>query len=630
MAAGTHADLSAYPPLDDAGAGDPAAPGSQQLPPRPPTSPPPPEGGAEELGGADSGISDSDYRQDLTTVIGTAATATAFAAERPDPVTDEAHGRRRVAKSFVKRYRRGGGSEALGYGEERLAADPANDRLRYALAIALLDEGGRVADARELLVDLDDGPYAARAHAALGSIALAERDYGSARRHLAHAYRLDPKADRELAYRLGALLQDEFPEKRRAARRYLREATRRSKRNASDAWYRLGKLDARRGKWKRAARAFKTAASLDRAHPFAAYDLAALYLERGRLARAHRYFRRAVRANPEVDTLANRQAFAPPTPELESDGFDRYLARAQERGDPARPERKPVAPFTTAPPSAPAVPRSVPPETTVDTLLADEWRERRLTVLVTGATSGIGAATAKAFARGGHRLILTGRRVERLREMSIALHEAHDTSVRLLSYDVTDLRATSELLNTLPEGWRDIDVLVNNAGKAKGLDPIHRGRIEHWEEMIDTNVKGLLYMTRLVTPGMVERGRGHVINVCSTAGHEVYPNGAVYCATKHAVDAITEGTRLDLHAHGIRVSQVSPAHVEETEFARVRFDGDGERAAGVYAGFQPLRAADVARAITFIATQPPHVNVQDVLVMGTQQASSTVIDRSGR
>lgn len=184
-------------------------------------------------------------------------------------------------------------------------------------------------------------------------------------------------------------------------------------------------------------------------------------------------------------------------------------------------------------------------------------------------------------------------------------------------------------MDSLPEEWQAIDVLVNNAGKAKGLSPIHEGKLEHWEEMIDTNIKGLLYMTRVIAPGMVARETGHIINVGSIAGKEIYPNGNVYCASKAAVDALTAGMRLDLHKFNIRVSQVSPGHVEETEFALVRFDGDAERAQ-IYKDFQPLKASDVAEVIYFQASRPAHVNIQDVVLYGTQQASATVINRSGR
>ncbi len=252
-----------------------------------------------------------------------------------------------------------------------------------------------------------------------------------------------------------------------------------------------------------------------------------------------------------------------------------------------------------------------------------------LTVLITGATSGIGRATAEVFAQHGHRLILTGRRTERLSAMNRELEEKYGTDTLMLPFDVRDQRTAQHIFDSLPESWQNIDILLNNAGLAKGLAPIHEGELEHWETMIDTNIKGLLYVTRAIAPGMVRRRRGHIINISSSAGKEVYANGGVYCATKFAVEALTRAMRLDLHQHNIRVSQVSPGHVEETEFAITRFDGDAERAK-IYNDFQPLKASDVADAIYFIATRPAHVNIQDIWMFGTQQASSTVINRSGR
>ncbi|MBL7828174.1 MAG: SDR family NAD(P)-dependent oxidoreductase [Saprospiraceae bacterium] len=250
-------------------------------------------------------------------------------------------------------------------------------------------------------------------------------------------------------------------------------------------------------------------------------------------------------------------------------------------------------------------------------------------VMITGATSGIGRATAEVFARNGYRLILTGRRVDRLVEVKNKLETDYRSDVLLLPFDVRNAGAVQSAFDSLPENYREIDVLINNAGLAKGLSPIHEGSLEHWETMIDTNIKGLLYVTRLVTPGMVERRRGHIVNVGSSAGKEVYPNGNVYCATKFAVDALSRSFRYDLHKFNIRVSQVSPGHVEETEFALNRFDGDAERAR-IYNDFQPLRAPDVAEAIWFMVSRPAHVNIQDVFMFGTQQAASMLIDRSGR
>jgi len=252
------------------------------------------------------------------------------------------------------------------------------------------------------------------------------------------------------------------------------------------------------------------------------------------------------------------------------------------------------------------------------------------TVLITGATSGIGRATAELFAKNGYRVIATGRRAERLDELAHFFKEKYQADVLTLPFDVRNLEAVQAAIENLPTEWQEVDILINNAGLSRGLDPIHEGKIEDWETMIDTNIKGLLYLTRAIAPHMVKRRSGHIINVASSAGKEVYPGGNVYCATKFAVDALTKAMRIDLFTHNVRVSQVAPGHVEETEFASVRFDGDTERAAKVYENFQPLRASDVADVIYFIATRPAHVNVQDVLLFGTQQAGSTFIDRSGR
>jgi NADP-dependent 3-hydroxy acid dehydrogenase YdfG len=252
------------------------------------------------------------------------------------------------------------------------------------------------------------------------------------------------------------------------------------------------------------------------------------------------------------------------------------------------------------------------------------------TVLITGATSGIGKATADIFAANGYRLILTGRRTDRLAIIKQQYEDTYGSEVLIQDFDVRDPLSVEEMMEKLDKNWQNIDLLINNAGLAKGFEPIHEGKLEDWEAMIDTNIKGLLYMTRMIAPLMVARGGGQIINICSIAGKEVYPNGAVYCATKHAVDALTKGMRLDLHKYNIRVSQVAPAHVEETEFSLVRYDGDEEKSANVYKDFQPLKAIDVAETIYFIASRPNHVNIQDVVLYGTQQASATIVNRSGR
>jgi len=248
-------------------------------------------------------------------------------------------------------------------------------------------------------------------------------------------------------------------------------------------------------------------------------------------------------------------------------------------------------------------------------------------ILITGATSGIGKATTLLCAEHNVKhLTLTGRRQSRLEHLKETLEKNSNTKVDILCFDVRDQQAVEHATSEINA---PIDILINNAGLAQGKGPIHEGLISDWETMIDTNIKGLLYMTRAITPLMVVRGSGHVINVASTAGKEVYPGGNVYCATKHAVDALTKAMRIDLHTHGIKVSQVAPAHVEETEFAEVRFHGDKEQAR-IYNDFNPLKSRDVAEAILWIISRPPHVNVQDILLMGTQQASSNHIHRSGR
>lgn len=248
------------------------------------------------------------------------------------------------------------------------------------------------------------------------------------------------------------------------------------------------------------------------------------------------------------------------------------------------------------------------------------------TVLITGATSGIGLATAREFASNEYNLILTGRRDDRLDDIREELQTVYNVEVQTLRFDVRNFEECAEALTYITN---PVDILINNAGLARGFDFVHEGDLSHWEEMIDTNVKGLIYMTRLISPQMVERKSGHIINVGSSAGKEVYPRGNVYCATKFAVEGFTKAIRTELHTHNVRVSQVSPGHVEETEFARVRFDWDAEKA-NIYKDFNPLTSRDVAETIYFIASRPPHVNIQDIFLMGTQQAANLIIDRTGR
>lgn len=244
-------------------------------------------------------------------------------------------------------------------------------------------------------------------------------------------------------------------------------------------------------------------------------------------------------------------------------------------------------------------------------------------VLITGASSGIGMASARVFAQAGARLILCARRFDAIDELARQLMREFGIDALPLQLDVQSKADTAKVIGDLPEVWQAIDVLLNNAGLAAGLDVIQDGSVEDWDAMIDTNVKGLLYVTKAVLPRMLEKESGHIINIGSIAGHQVYAKGVVYCATKHAVRALSEGLRHDLLGTNIRVSSVDPGAVE-TEFSLVRFKGDAKRAAAVYEGFEPLSALDVADAVLYCASRPPHVNVSEMLITPTAQAAATM------
>lgn len=247
--------------------------------------------------------------------------------------------------------------------------------------------------------------------------------------------------------------------------------------------------------------------------------------------------------------------------------------------------------------------------------------------VITGATSGIGKATALKLAQNNYNLIITGRRKELLENLKKELGVKYKCDVLSLNFDIREKAKVDEAIDNLPEAWKKIDVLINNAGLAAGLSPVQNGDVEDWEQMIDTNIKGLLYITRKVSPLMIEHGFGHIINLSSIAGKEVYENGNVYCATKHAVDALTKAMRIDLVKHNIKVTSISPGMVD-TEFSLVRFKGDMMKANKVYEGLTPLFAEDIAEAILFVVTRPPHVNINDMLIMPTAQASAAVAHRN--
>lgn len=252
---------------------------------------------------------------------------------------------------------------------------------------------------------------------------------------------------------------------------------------------------------------------------------------------------------------------------------------------------------------------------------------RNSIVLITGASSGIGRSCAQKFAEAGANLILVARRKERLKKLAADLEHTHHIRSFVDELDVRDRHVVTRFFQKLPAEWQTIDILINNAGLSRGLEKLHEGNFEDWDEMIDTNVKGLLYVSRTVIPGMVTRKKGTIINIGSIAGHEVYPSGNVYCATKHAVDALTKGMRLDLVDTPIRVCTIDPGLVE-TEFSEVRFHGDKERAKRTYQNMTPLTPEDIADAVFYAATRPPHVQIVELIIMPTAQASTTLVHRT--
>ncbi|MBK8877573.1 MAG: SDR family NAD(P)-dependent oxidoreductase [Haliscomenobacter sp.] len=531
--------------------------------------------------------------------------------------------------------------KALLFFQQALKMYPEAATLRYHYALLLAQNATDLNPAiNQLRILLDYHPNDEQANFLMGELNELQQFDDLALRYYQKVADINPDFA-DIYYRLGiaSLKSDpEFPEK---AGKYFKKA---SKRNPghTDAHYQYALLLAEPlENQEKAIKYFEKTLALSPEHPFANYDLALLFFKEKEFGKAQKYYLRAVSINPELKTPENDLAFGISTPDvspLPNTGMPEIQTGTPENSP------TPVA-GSSAPQSAfsgdqlekdtiEALKENIARlehflESKIKTPQPETPKEPVKTVLITGATSGIGKATAQVFAEHGHRLILTGRREDRLLEWSNLLSTEYHAEVFPLVFDVRNPAEVRQAMDSLPEEWQTIDVLINNAGKAKGLSPIHEGKLEHWEEMIDTNIKGLLYMTRVVAPGMVARETGHIINVGSIAGKEIYPNGNVYCASKAAVDALTAGMRLDLHKYNIRVSQVSPGHVEETEFALVRFDGDADRAK-IYQDFQPLRARDVAEVIFFQASRPAHVNIQDVVLYGTQQASATVINRSGR
>ncbi|MEN9610359.1 MAG: hypothetical protein RLZZ628_1173 [Bacteroidota bacterium] len=479
----------------------------------------------------------------------------------------------------VRLIQNGRAEEGFFIFKKMLDKNPKNGDLRYQYA-TLLSQNMRFAESiKQLEILIQYNPTHCDAYVMLAYLAEQQKSYPMARTYLEKVVAVNPDYP-GIYYKLGLLNNEHFKGQRKNAGKYFREAFQRDPQNA-DAYYQHAviKLEVD-GNYELAIAHFEKTLELNPRHPKANFDLATAFYEQDDKPNAFKYYQQACFVNPIYKTEYNDEIFKYEIP---------VTAIAEEHN-----------------PNADKV------------------------VLITGATSGIGKATAAVFARNGFKLILTGRREDRLDEIKNGFAEEHKNQIQTLNFDVRNLDAVKKAVASLDPEWRNVDILINNAGLAKGLSPIHEGDVEDWNAMIDTNIKGLLYVTRAIAPYMVQRKKGHIINICATAGKEVAPNGNVFAATKHAVDALTKAMRLDLYKHSVRVSQVAPGHVEDTEHSLTRHNGDAEKAGKVYSDFQALKAVDVAEAIYFIVTRPEYVNIQDIMLMGTQQASNNFIDRSGR
>jgi NADP-dependent 3-hydroxy acid dehydrogenase YdfG/Flp pilus assembly protein TadD len=458
---------------------------------------------------------------------------------------------------------------------EALSSDPLNQTLRYQYAEVLI-QNNRFQDAIEQLeILIEDDRKNIDAYMMMAYAAEQSGDYLLSLNCLEKVSLLNPEYS-GIFYKLGNLVNEHFKNHKRKAHRYYKDAIAHDTQN-SDAYYQLAMLDMEQnGDFEVGIDYLQKAVNINPNHAYASFELAKAFYETGNKENASHFYLKAAESNPVFKTKINDDIFK----------------------------------FEVA-----------EPEATVN--------DNGKVVLITGATSGIGRATAEIFAKNGYRLILTGRRFDRLEAVKTVFEEDYKNKIEILNFDVRNVEAVKYAIESLSEEFRNIDILINNAGLASGLAPIHEGDIADWELMIDTNIKGLLYMTRAIAPHMVNRKSGHIINVSSIAGKEVYPNGNVYVASKHAVDALTRAIRADLYKYNIRVSQVAPGMVEETEFALVRFHGDAEKAK-IYEDIQALKASDVAETIYYIASRPENVNIQDVVLMCTQQGSATLYDRSGR
>jgi NADP-dependent 3-hydroxy acid dehydrogenase YdfG/Tfp pilus assembly protein PilF len=462
-------------------------------------------------------------------------------------------------------------------------AQPAEKLSHYQLAAELAQQSRLTEATEQLEILLETDRKNVEAYVLLAYLAEQQGDHTLSLNSLEKVALLNPDYP-GIYYKLGQLTKEHFKKQSRKALRYFQDAVAQDPANA-DAQYRLGMmLIEQKGEHAAAIEHFLRATESAPQHDGAAFELAKAYVETGDQKSAAAFYARATELNGMYQTAENDVVFFYEEPK---------------------------------------------PEPIVAEVVAPTINDNGVTVMITGATAGIGMATAAIFAQNGYRLILTGRRNDRLEDIKANFESTYNNRIQILNFDVRNLEGIKTAVSQLEEDFKNVDILINNAGLASGLSPIHEGDVKDWELMIDTNIKGLLYVTRAVAPSMVARKKGHIINLSSIAGKEIYPNGNVYIATKHAVDALTKAMRVDLHKFGIRVSQVAPGAVEETEFALVRFHGDVEKAK-IYDEFTPLKASDVAKSIYFIATQEAYVNIQDIVMAGTQQAAAAFVDRSGR
>lgn len=507
------------------------------------------------------------------------------------------------------------GVELIGQAVEH---SPKDLELRYHYALMLTNNDRDLPLAIHQLREIIQlNPQHEEAYMLLGKLSEQQHKYREAREYFQKVLELNPRHP-DIHYRLAAVMLNNFEDQKELAVNHLLEGADQHADNAEKLFRYAKLLNTAGGFTEKSKKLFEQVLEIFPDHAPSCLELAHIYKNMGDSSKAAAFWNKAKSLKPDLASPELDRAFALPPPSPKPVSTNQKNIPAMDMSEQS------------------AINALIENINQLQALLAEKQKEAQhkesnhaKIVLITGASSGIGKATAELFASQGYRLILNGRRLERLEAIKSNLVETYGADVKLMPFDITRFEAVEQAWNNLEEEWKAVDVLVNNAGKAKGLAPIHQGELKHWEEMIDTNLKGVLYITRLVSPQMVERNTGHIVNVSSTAGKDAYPNGNVYCATKFAVEALTKTMRLDLHKYGIRVSQVAPGHVEETEFALVRFDGDSEKAK-IYEDFKPLTSQDVAEAILFMVDRPAHVNVQDILIMSAQQASATVVDRSGR